>query len=201
VAGARALGGAAALLVTAACSTVAGESVKAKRVRTAAVDKLFAKVDKPDTPGCALAVIQDGRIVYERGYGLADLDHDVSLFTTVEDLGRWDRNFDDPRVGGPSFVREMLQKGRLNDGRELDYASGLSVRQYRGLPIVEHAGGDAGYRSHFMRFPDQRFAVACLCNAGGLVGPSQVARRIADLYLKTELRDQPESSTGAAPTG
>src|SRR5258708_23008884 len=42
------------------------------------VDKLFAKWEGA-TPGCAVAVIQDGQIVHERGYGMANLDHDVAI--------------------------------------------------------------------------------------------------------------------------
>src|SRR5262245_26193334 len=45
----------------------------------AQVYKIFAQFDKPDSPGCALAVIRDGQIVYKRGYGMADLDHDVPI--------------------------------------------------------------------------------------------------------------------------
>jgi len=45
----------------------------------AQVDKLFEKWDKTVSPGCALAVMKDGRVVYKRGYGMADLDHDVTI--------------------------------------------------------------------------------------------------------------------------
>ena len=45
----------------------------------AQVDKIFAPFDRPDSPGCALAVIKDGQIVYKRGYGMADLDHDIPI--------------------------------------------------------------------------------------------------------------------------
>lgn len=45
----------------------------------AQVDKVFAQFDKPDSPGCALAVIKDGQIVHKRGYGMADLDHDIPI--------------------------------------------------------------------------------------------------------------------------
>ena len=47
--------------------------------KTAAVDKLFEKWDKPDLPGCSIAIIKDGQIVYKRGYGMADLDHDIPI--------------------------------------------------------------------------------------------------------------------------
>jgi CubicO group peptidase (beta-lactamase class C family) len=43
------------------------------------VDKIFARWDKPDSPGFALAVAQAGKIVYARGYGMADLDHNIAI--------------------------------------------------------------------------------------------------------------------------
>lgn len=48
----------------------------------AQIDKVFAQWDKPTSPGCALALIQDGSIVYKRGYGMADLDHDIPITST-----------------------------------------------------------------------------------------------------------------------
>src|SRR5439155_644378 len=42
-------------------------------------DKVFAKWDSTVSPGCALSVMQDGRIIYKRGYGMADLDHDIPI--------------------------------------------------------------------------------------------------------------------------
>jgi CubicO group peptidase (beta-lactamase class C family) len=42
-------------------------------------DALFARWNKPDSPGCALAVIKDGQIVYKRGYGMANLDYGIPI--------------------------------------------------------------------------------------------------------------------------
>jgi CubicO group peptidase (beta-lactamase class C family) len=49
----------------------------AQNPRNAAVDRIFAEWDRPDSPGCALGVVQGGRLVYERGYGMANLDYDI----------------------------------------------------------------------------------------------------------------------------
>lgn len=49
------------------------ESLEAK------VDQLFAQWDRPDAPGCALAVIEDGQLIYKRGYGMANLEHDIPI--------------------------------------------------------------------------------------------------------------------------
>ena len=49
------------------------------RSEQAQVDKIFAKWDSTNSPGCSLAVIKEGQIIYKRGYGMADLDHDVRI--------------------------------------------------------------------------------------------------------------------------
>src|SRR5580700_6401629 len=43
------------------------------------VDKVFAKWDSTTSPGCALSVMKNGQITYKRGYGMADLDHDIPI--------------------------------------------------------------------------------------------------------------------------
>jgi CubicO group peptidase (beta-lactamase class C family) len=45
----------------------------------AQVDAIFAQWDRPDSPGCALGVYQDGETVYARGSGMADLEHDSPI--------------------------------------------------------------------------------------------------------------------------
>ena len=40
----------------------------------ATVDSVFAGYDRTNSPGCAVGVIHDGRLVYARGYGMANLD-------------------------------------------------------------------------------------------------------------------------------
>jgi CubicO group peptidase (beta-lactamase class C family) len=43
------------------------------------VDAIFAKYDQPNSPGCAVGAIQDGKLVYARGHGFADIEHDIAL--------------------------------------------------------------------------------------------------------------------------
>ena len=43
------------------------------------VDKVFEKYDHTDTPGCALGVYKDGQIIYKHGYGMANLNDDVTI--------------------------------------------------------------------------------------------------------------------------
>lgn len=43
------------------------------------VDAVFARWDHTNTPGCALGVSQNGRTVYERGYGMAELQYGLAI--------------------------------------------------------------------------------------------------------------------------
>lgn len=43
------------------------------------VDKIFEECDKPGSPGCALGVIWNGKLIYARGYGMANLDYDIPI--------------------------------------------------------------------------------------------------------------------------
>ncbi len=112
----------------------------------------------------------------------------TSLHTTVEDLQLWDENFYHPAVGGPSFVQHMLARGKLNSGEDQDYASGLIIGTYKGLPTVDHNGGDAGYRADMTRFPDQHASIAVLCNSAD-TDPGGLVRQVADVVLRNYLKE------------
>ncbi|MEX2170841.1 MAG: serine hydrolase domain-containing protein [Pirellulales bacterium] len=43
------------------------------------VDAMFAKYDRPDVPGCAVGIIQDGKLIYSKGFGSANLDYEVAI--------------------------------------------------------------------------------------------------------------------------
>ncbi len=121
----------------------------------------------------------------------------TSLHTTVEDLQLWDENFYHPRIRGQAFLRQMLERGKLNSGEELDYAFGLVVGKYKGLPTVDHGGADAGYRSDLIRFPVQHFSAAVLCNSAE-TNPSSLTRQVADIVLAKDLK-APEPSAAKEP--
>ncbi|MEW6128971.1 MAG: serine hydrolase domain-containing protein [Acidobacteriota bacterium] len=112
-----------------------------------------------------------------------------SLLTTIEDLVKWDQNFYDYQVGGNDVITQMQTTTTLNNGDKFPYTHGLAVGNYKGLKIVEHSGADAGYRSHLMRFPEQKFSVACLCNLAS-TNPGMLARQVADVYLADLLKPE-----------
>jgi len=121
---------------------------------------------------------------------------DGAVHTTVEDLQKWDENFYSAQIGGKDFLAELQERGKLAAGKTLDYAKGLVVSEYRGLRTVSHGGSWGGYRAQLLRFPDQHFSVACLCNVG-TADTSALSRGVADVYLSAQMK--PQEPAKAAP--
>ena len=115
-----------------------------------------------------------------------DVVGDGGLFTTVEDLAKWARNFDEHTVGGDALAVRVLTRGRLTSGDSIPYAFGLSHNVFRGQPTIEHGGAYGGYRTNVLRFPALRFAALTLCNAS-TANAAQLSQRVASAYLGDRL--------------
>jgi CubicO group peptidase (beta-lactamase class C family) len=167
-------------------SRVSGQSLAAF-----AHDRMFAPLGMTST-----RFLDDTRqIVPERATGYAPAEKgfvvemsnwdqigDGGVQTSVEDLARWESNFDSPRVGGAPLLRLMLTHGRLNDGRELAYTAGLTRDSYRGMERVVHGGAWAGYRAMLMRFPEDRLSLLLTCNRAD-ANTTALAQGVADVLI------------------
>lgn len=123
-----------------------------------------------------------------------DLVGSGGLHTSVDDLLHWVRNFEENRLGDGGLIERLLTRGVLNDGDTISYAAGIVRTEYRGLPAFGHDGGSQGYLTDLLIFPEQRFAVICLCNTTGAPA-ARLTRRIADIYLADPF---PETAAGEA---
>ncbi len=128
-----------------------------------------------------------------------DMVGDGGVFTTVEDLRRWDHNFYEPTVGGEAFLEAMLTRGVLTNGDTLDYALGLIHDEYRGLRTVQHGGSFVGFRAEMIRFPEQQVAITVLCNLSA-TSPTALAHGVADEFL-SEFMEASEEAVAAQPAG
>jgi CubicO group peptidase (beta-lactamase class C family) len=130
------------ILVTAVL--MLGPGVSAQVVDLSArVDDLFSKQAKKDSPGCAVAVIQSGRIVYKRGYGLANLDFDIpNSSTTVFNVASMAKQFT------AMSVALLAQQGKISlddDMRKYvpeipDYGTPITIRH-----LAYHTSGIRDY--------------------------------------------------------
>ncbi len=105
----------------------------------------------------------------------------TSLLTTAEDLAKWDENFFQEWARN-GLTEKMLKRGELNSGEVIPYAFALQHGKYRSLTTVEHGGADAGYRAGLLRFPEQHFTVALLCNVAP-IDTSLLTRKVAEVFL------------------
>lgn len=53
--------------------------VLAQQDCTNRLDEIFARWSKPGSPGAAVAVMQHGKLIIEKGYGLANLEYDIPV--------------------------------------------------------------------------------------------------------------------------
>src|SRR6187549_3593144 len=64
----------------AASALIAGVgAASSQRASKAGVDAIFSDLTTPGSPGCALGVYRDGKIVYAHGYGLANIEENVPI--------------------------------------------------------------------------------------------------------------------------
>ena len=118
------------------------------------VDALFVEWDKPDAPGCALAVTRGGEVVYEHGYGSANLDHDIPISRqSVFYVASVAKQFT------AASIALLATQGKLSLDDDIRkhlpempaYPSPVTVRQ-----LIHHTGGVREY-SHLMQLAGIRF--------------------------------------------
>ena len=110
-----------------------------------------------------------------------DVVGDGGMYSTVEDLVKWDANFETGWVGDRDGIAQLELPGKLNDGQKIPYALAQAIGTFHGLKTFSHGGAYGGYRSTLTRFPDKGMSVITLCNTAA--APSTLAEQVARVYL------------------
>jgi CubicO group peptidase (beta-lactamase class C family) len=104
-----------------------------------AVDRIFARWDSATSPGCTVGVVRDGRMVYARGYGMANLDYDIPNAPVMAYYaGSVSKQFT------AAAIALLATQGRLSLDDDVrtyvpelpDYGTPITVRQ-----LVHHTSG------------------------------------------------------------
>src|SRR2546422_7954234 len=97
--------------------------------KAVAVDEIFVDLTKAGSPGCALGVYRDAKMVYSKGYGLANLEENVPVTPqSVFDIGSTSKQF----TAASILLLEQQGKLSIND----------DVRKYiPELPDYSKSGG------------------------------------------------------------
>ncbi len=110
---------------------------------TAQVDELFAQWDTENSPGAAVGIFKDGRIVYARGYGVANLDYGIPLVPqSVLRIGSISKQF----VG--MCIAILVEQGKLSLDDDIcaylpempDYGEPITIRH-----LLHHTSGIREY--------------------------------------------------------
>ncbi|WP_299436744.1 serine hydrolase domain-containing protein [uncultured Aquimarina sp.] len=116
-----------------------------------------------------------------------DIVGPTGIRTSTEDLSKWLKNFENPKVGNKKMITRLITPTVLKNGDTLSYALGQVVHSYKNHKVISHGGSDAGYKSQILRFPDEKLSIVVLTNNGSL-NAEEKAYRIADLYLSNDLK-------------
>lgn len=131
----------------------------------------------------ASGYVPSGNDGYKISMTTLDMIGDGGIFTTINDIKKWDDSYYNSNVLSKRFWDMMTQQGILNSGEVIDYASGLDIGEYKGLKTIRHGGAFVGFRAELLRFPEQRLSIAIFANRGD-ASPSRMANQVADLLLK-----------------
>jgi CubicO group peptidase (beta-lactamase class C family) len=129
------------------------------------------------------------RLGNERGGG--------AIISTPRDMLRWNDALTAGRLGR-LVTQKLHEPAKLNNGRLLKYAHGLMLDSIPGGRLVSHDGGAAGYSTWLGRFMEAGLSIAVTCNFDP-VSATQLAGRVADLYLPPVDPNAPRPGPVAAP--
>ena len=99
-----------------------------------------------------------------------------SLYSSTEDLLRWEEGLFGGRVLSPASLRKMTTPFKS------DYSCGLYVNRVNGHLMIEHYGNNIGFNSDMAYYPEDRIAVIVLANLNATV-TGELTKALATVAL------------------
>jgi CubicO group peptidase (beta-lactamase class C family) len=115
--------------------------------RTAAVEEVFADLAKPGSPGCAVAVAHNSKMILAKGYGLASIEENVRITPdSVFDIGSTSKQFT------AASILLLGKEGKLSINDDIrkyipelpDYGKKITI-----LNLLNHTSGLRDYLTLF----------------------------------------------------
>ncbi|OFY22203.1 MAG: hypothetical protein A2X02_00050 [Bacteroidetes bacterium GWF2_29_10] len=118
-----------------------------------------------------------GYTKYRRGgyvpYGEDVVDRvlgDKGIFSTVEDLYKWDQALYSNRLVSFYTLNEAFEKGTLSNNNHFNYGYGFRLREVNDKKIVYHNGWWKGFKSGFTRLIEDQCTIIILNNTNAKLG-------------------------------
>lgn len=166
------------------------ERVSGKPVLQFMSERVFAPLGMHDTRGTDLIAIVPNRA---NGYIYRDntmrnapplmAPRSSGLFlSTLADLIKWDAALTEGKIVTKEMQRDLWTAVTLPDGTSTHYGFGWWVDEYKKHPRIHHGGSNPGFRTEYMRFPDDGISVIVLVNSDS-ARPDAIAAEVAGLYV------------------
>jgi CubicO group peptidase (beta-lactamase class C family) len=128
------------------------------------------------------------------------------LFSTVEDLNKWNEAIFNGRVLKPASLKSAFTPARTSENKDDDsgdgYGYGWFISKWRGLLEISHGGYLPGFNSFLLRIPKEKFTVIVLANSGPgahRVVPDTLGHDLVEIYLRDKLAPLPEPNNTVSP--
>ena len=104
-----------------------------------AIDSIFSEWSKPNVPGCVLGIIRDGKLIYAKGYGMANLEKNIpNDINSVFEIASTSKQFT------AACIVLLAEQGKLDLDNKLsdffpefpDYANQITIRH-----LLNHTSG------------------------------------------------------------
>ena len=120
------------------------------------------------------------------------------IYTTPNDLAKWLRNFNDPKLGGAELIEKLVNPGLLNKGDTMQYAQGIGVSEYKGLKRYAHNGADIAHRAGMVYYPELNSGVIALSNNSGF--STGIIYPLTDVFFKDKLKEEEKEAKDSETT-
>jgi CubicO group peptidase (beta-lactamase class C family) len=130
------------LLIALTASTAHAELASLETIAQS-IDQHYIDLDRNDVPGCAVGYARDGKLIYQRQFGMANLEHDVAIdAATVFRIGSTSKQF------VATSIAMLSLQGKLDLDADIhsvlpdlpDYGKPVTIRQ-----MVNHSSGIQDY--------------------------------------------------------
>ncbi len=118
------------------------------------------------TDGTVSYAYQAGKKRYKKDNSTHNMLGATGVHCTLRDLALWQLNFEHNQLGkkSPELIRQMIAMNFLKDGTATHYGAALVLKNYRGIPTIEHGGGWNSFLLQCRRFPEQGISVMVASN-------------------------------------
>jgi CubicO group peptidase (beta-lactamase class C family) len=152
------------------------EEVSGKSLRDYSDDKIFRPLGMTSTffSDDPVEIVKNRAVGYNKnniGNYITDMTNlfwvgDGGLHTNLDDLLKWDQNFYAPKVGkNPEKLIELMNmQNSSHNSDSFTYANGQFVGEILERKSYGHSGGWLGTSTYYVRFPDEKFSLALMCN-------------------------------------